>query len=93
MQGNYTRNVLLVGKSGVGKTTLVWELVRQRKARKLKASIWETTASTLIKELTGDLGWQENLTILCKELNRRGDILFIRNLLELFEVRQKWPKY
>ncbi len=88
LKGNYTKNVLLVGKSGVGKTSLVWELISQRKKYKIKQSVWETTASTLIKELTGDIGWQENLTMLCKELHRRGDILFVRNLLELFEVGQ-----
>lgn len=88
VKGKYNKNALIVGRTGVGKSTLVWELVRQRHQHKLKANVWETTASTLIKELSGDMGWQENLTLLCKELTVRGDILFIRNLLELFEVGQ-----
>ncbi len=89
MQGRYTRSVLLVGRSGVGKSTLVWELERQRRQFGLTAGIWETTASTLIKELTtGSIGWQENLSQLCKELMQKGDFLFVRNLLELFEVGQ-----
>ncbi len=89
MQSRYNRSVLLVGRSGVGKSTLVWELERQRRQFGLTASIWETTASTLIKELTtGGVGWQENLAQLCKELTQKGDFLFVRNLLELFEVGQ-----
>ncbi len=88
LKGNYAKNVLLVGKSGVGKTSLIWELVRQQKEYDLKLNIWETTASTLIKELTGDMGWQENLSVVCQELKNRGDMLFVRNLLELFEVGQ-----
>lgn len=88
LQGRYSRSVLLVGRSGVGKSTLVWEVVRQQKRLGLSATVWETTASTLIKELTGNTGWQEGLALLCRELTERGDILFIRNLLELFEVGQ-----
>lgn len=89
MQGRYNKSVLLVGRSGVGKSTLVQELERQRHQFNLTASIWETTASTLIKELTtGGIGWQENLSQLCKELTKKGDFLFVRNLLELFEVGQ-----
>ncbi|BDS12653.1 AAA family ATPase [Aureispira anguillae] len=88
LKGKYNKNVLIVGRSGVGKSTLVWELVHRRSFYKISKNIWETTASTLIKELSGEVGWQENLTLLCKELIQRGDILFIRNLLELFEVGQ-----
>lgn len=88
LQGRYSRSVLLVGRSGVGKSTLIWELVRRKKALGINSDIWETTASTLIKELTGGTGWQENLALLCRELTEKGDILFVRNLLELFEVGQ-----
>ncbi len=88
LKGKYNKNVLISGRTGVGKSTLVMELVHQQKRLKIKQKIWETTASTLIKELSGDVGWQENLSNLCTELRERGDILFIRNLLELFEVGQ-----
>lgn len=86
LKGKFNRNVLLVGPSGCGKTSLVWELARQQKKRRVKQQIWETTASTLIKELMKDTGWQENLALLCQELAASGSILFIRNLMELFEV-------
>lgn len=88
LKSNYQRTILLVGRSGVGKTTLIWELIYQRAKYQFQQKIWETTAATLIKELSGSIGWQENLTLLCKELMGRGDWLFVRNLLELFEVGQ-----
>ncbi|MEL6923588.1 MAG: ATP-binding protein, partial [Bacteroidota bacterium] len=71
----FSKCVLLVGPSGVGKTALVWELVRQRSRRKIKAEIWETTASTMIKELTRETGWQDNLAFLCTELAQSTDFL------------------
>jgi len=86
MKGNSFRNVLLVGASGVGKTALVWELEHRRKEEDFRGEIWETSASVLIKELTHDTGWQDNIIPLVKELTTKGDILFVRNLLELFEV-------
>ncbi|MFK8005783.1 MAG: AAA family ATPase [Saprospiraceae bacterium] len=86
MKGNSLRNILLVGASGVGKTALVWEVERRRKEENFRGRIWETSASVLIKELTKDTGWQDNIIPLVKELTIKGDILFVRNLLELFEV-------
>ncbi len=82
----FSRNVILAGPSGVGKTALVWELARQQKKFRLKGRIWETTASTLIKELTADTGWEDNMARLCNELSGGEDILYVRNLLALFEV-------
>jgi ATP-dependent Clp protease ATP-binding subunit ClpA len=86
LKGNYFKNILLVGPTGVGKTALVWELARQRKKRRIKEEIWETSASILIKELMQDTGWQENLAQLCQEASASSSILFIRNLMDLFEV-------
>ena len=86
LRSSFAKNVLLVGAPGVGKTALVWEIARQKADRKIDGEIWETTASTLIKELTRETGWQDNMVFLLKELAKRGDFLFVRNLMELFEV-------
>lgn len=89
LRNRFNRSILLVGPSGVGKTTLVWELARRQKKHRLKGQIWETTASNLIKELTGDTGaWEQNMGLFCKELAGSDNILFVRNLMELFEVGQ-----
>ncbi len=86
LTGKFNRNVLIVGPSGVGKTALIWELTRRQRKYKIKGTIWETTASTLIKELTRDTGWQDNIEFLIQELTKSNDFLYIRNLMELFEV-------
>ena len=88
VKGKFGRNVLLVGSSGVGKTNLVWEMVFRQHKLGIKQNVYETSASTMIKELTRETGWQDNLSYLCRELAKKGDILFIRNFLELFEVGQ-----
>ncbi len=88
LSSSFSKNILLVGASGTGKTALVWELAHRIRERKENNVIWETTASVMIKELTMETGWQDNLSQLVKELTRSGDFLFIRNLSELFEVGQ-----
>ncbi|MEO0340060.1 MAG: AAA family ATPase, partial [Bacteroidota bacterium] len=87
LKSSFTKNILIVGPTGVGKTALVWETVRQMSDRKINGTIWETTASNMIKELSGDTGWEYNVSELCRELKGLdGQFLFIRNLMDLFEV-------
>ena len=86
LSSKFQRNALIVGPSGVGKTALIWEIARRKKQLKIRGDIWETTASTLIKELTKDTGWQDNIEFLCQELTKSNDFLYVRNLMELFEV-------
>ena len=88
MASSFSKSILLVGPNGCGKTALIWELARRRQQLKMKTDIWETTASVLIKELTVDTGWQDNLSHLVGELTAKGDFLYIRNLADLFEVGQ-----
>ncbi len=86
VKSKFNKNVILVGPTGVGKTALVWEMARHLRKHRITNAIWETTASVMIKELSSDTGWQHHLSLLCKELFQHQDILFVRNLLELFEV-------
>jgi ATP-dependent Clp protease ATP-binding subunit ClpA len=86
LKSKFNKNIILVGPTGVGKTALIWELVRHLKKHNISNAIWETTASVMIKELSSDNGWQHQLSELCKDLFQNQDILFVRNLLELFEV-------
>jgi hypothetical protein len=73
--------VVLVGPSGVGKSAIIAELARQS-----EGVFWQTSAAAMIRGLTGDTGWQENLAGLCEELSESGDWLVVQNLAELFEV-------
>ncbi|MFT5765266.1 MAG: ATP-dependent Clp protease ATP-binding subunit ClpA, partial [Saprospiraceae bacterium] len=86
LKSKFNKNVILVGPSGVGKTAMVWEVARMLKKHRINHKIWETTASVMVKELTKDSGWQHHLSTLCEELFKNSAILFVRNLLELFEV-------
>jgi len=80
------QSILLVGPSGVGKSTLLLEAMRKRKAK--KPQVWRTTAARLIKELSGESGWQEKLHLLVQELRQAREILYVEHLLSLFEVGQ-----
>jgi len=86
LKGKYNKNLLLVGASGVGKTALIREIAKQSKARKITGNIWETSASTMIKELSTGSRWQDMMVEFCKELAQTTDFLFVRNLMDLFEV-------
>jgi ATP-dependent Clp protease ATP-binding subunit ClpA len=87
LAGQNPRSVLLVGPSGVGKTTVFGELFRQRAARRLEgAAFWATSGARLIAGTSGYGLWQERCQRLCKEARRDGAILHLGNLFELMEV-------
>jgi ATP-dependent Clp protease ATP-binding subunit ClpA len=88
LQNQFNRNVLLVGTSGVGKTALILETIRRLQIKGINLEFWETTASKMIKELTNNTGWQDNIAKLIKETTGTDKILFVRSLMELFEVGQ-----
>lgn len=84
LQGKYNRSIILIGPSGIGKTSLVYDTYNDLANEK----IWETTATQLIQKLTVGDGWQQNLSKLCNEIGQDNNILFIRNLSDLFETGQ-----
>ncbi len=83
LSGKYSRSLLLVGRSGVGKTALIKELYRQGID---SVKVWETTAARLLQKLTVDSGWEEPMGQVLEELSDSGDILYVHNLAQLFEV-------
>jgi len=87
LTGRFVRSVLLVGPSGSGKSALVEEFNRLKSEKDLReGTIWRTTAAGILQGLTGETGWQEGLSKVCRELRDHGDILYVKNLADLFEV-------
>ena len=80
-------SVLLTGASGVGKTSVFYELVRERKLHQfVDTQFWETSGSKLIAGMSGFGQWQDRCEKLVEELSRQSAVLFVGNLFELSEV-------
>lgn len=80
-------SVLLVGKSGVGKTAIVHELVSKREKFKFKDCVfYQTSGARLVAGQTGFGMWQERCQKIAREARRRNAILHLGNLVELSEV-------
>ena len=88
LTSSFTRNLLVVGNGGVGKTALIYEAVQRLPKWKLAVEVWETTASAMIKALMGEHSWEFNVGELVKELKNKPVILYLGNLMDLFEVGQ-----
>lgn len=85
--GLTTKSVLLVGKSGVGKTAAVHELVRQRvRYHLLRTSFRSTSGARLIAGMSGFGKWQERCEKLWREAAKEKAILHVGNLVEIMEV-------
>jgi ATP-dependent Clp protease ATP-binding subunit ClpA len=83
------KSVLLVGKSGVGKTAAVNELVRQRAAHNLARTPFRSTSGArLIAGMSGYGMWQERCQKLWREASKLKAVLHLGNLIELMEVGQ-----
>jgi len=81
------RSVLLVGPSGVGKTSAVYELARCRAELGLSGRrFWATSGARLVAGMCGFGMWQERCRRLVKETAESGAILHLGNLVELMEV-------
>lgn len=80
-------SILLVGASGVGKTAVFHELVRQRGKFDLQENeFWATSGARLIAGQSGFGMWQERCQKLVTEVKKRNAILHLGNLIELLEV-------
>lgn len=87
MTGRQARSVLLVGRSGVGKTAAIYELARRRGEYGLgHTPFWATNGSRLIAGMSGFGQWQERCQKLWREAAEARAILYLGNLIELMEV-------
>ena len=85
--GETPRSVLLIGPSGVGKTAVVNEVVRQRRKRGLGGvQFWGTSGSRLVAGMCGFGMWQERCDKMCRELREKKAVLYAGNLPELVEA-------
>lgn len=85
--GSHGRSVLLVGPSGVGKSALVYQLVRERRHHSLRQTqFWETTGARLMVGADSFGDWQERCRALWKEASSSRAVLVLGNLFELAEV-------
>jgi ATP-dependent Clp protease ATP-binding subunit ClpC len=82
-------SILLVGGSGVGKTTWVYRLARrflswQRdKIRRKVPRIWSTSVDKILAGMMYLGMWQERCLRMLKELSHEGDYLYVGGLLPL----------
>jgi len=89
VRSEFARSILILGPGGSGKTALFQELAYQLNKQKKSSDpypVLQTSASRLIKDLTEGSGWQSNMAILCQQLAQTQQLLYLGNLLELFEV-------
>ena len=87
LSGKPQRSVLLVGPSGVGKTALLHEVVRQRKQLQLGVSkFWSTSGARLVAGMSGFGMWQERCQQLIRETTKARAIVHLGNLVELLDV-------
>lgn len=85
--GEHPSSVLLVGASGVGKTALFGQLVRERAQRKLGATpFWATSGSRLVAGMSGYGMWQQRCDNLRREAAKTRAIVHLGSLMELIDV-------
>ncbi|MBX7173753.1 MAG: AAA family ATPase [Pyrinomonadaceae bacterium] len=86
-KGKKRKSLLLVGASGVGKTAIFHQLVRQAYSLGLKdTQFWATSGARLIAGQGGFGMWQERCTRLVAEAKKIDVVLHLGNLVELLEV-------
>lgn len=76
--------ILLVGPSGVGKTAIVYEVVRRLAARGEalhdRSDVWEVDGNRIIAGMSVVGAWEQRCKDMVAELEARQDVLFVDDL-------------
>lgn len=85
--GESPQSVLLVGPSGVGKTSLVHQLVQKHAELGLSGrTFWSTSGARIVSGMSGLGMWQERCTKLIREAHQTNAIVHLGSLFELMEA-------
>ena len=86
LSADQSRSVLLIGASGVGKTAVLHQWVRQAKNFGMgSVTCWATDGSRLISGQTGFGMWQQQCLEMAQEAGRYPSVVHLGNLVELCE--------
>ncbi len=94
LSGQNPQSVLLVGAAGVGKTSIVRQLVHllrsdpssQVREKLGERTVWSTTGSRLVSGMSGLGMWQERCLKLIKEAQNTRAIVHVGSVIELMEA-------
>lgn len=94
--GEEKANVLLVGETGIGKTSILAEAARKLERERTDAAggrhkIWLTSGSRLIAGMKYLGQWQERCEAMIEALSEIGGVLCVDNLLDLLREGGQGP--
>jgi ATP-dependent Clp protease ATP-binding subunit ClpC len=91
LSDEWERSVLLTGRPGVGKTSIVYDAIGRMLAGKVPdqlkdSKVWQVSGGRLMAGMRFLGQWQERVIEVIREVQQTGGILFADNLVELLEA-------
>ncbi len=85
--GENPQSILIVGPSGVGKTSLVHRMVTLRERLGLMPrKVWSTSGARIVSGMSGLGMWQQRCSQLIRQAHASGAIVHLGSLFELMEA-------